>query len=136
MSFAESYLDFMLCVLVADGVLHENEKQLFSEMLDNSGVNSQLRNKYEVIMNDHVSVSSEEYLVQIVKEIDPDQLPVMIRDAYLMASIDGNVHESEIAVINKFLKIIGMPDERFEEIREWALVSVEHLKRSKALFAF
>lgn len=58
----------------------------------------------------------------------------MIRDAYLMSDADGDIHPSEIDVINRFLRYAGIPEERFEEIEMWARESIAHLKRGVILF--
>ncbi len=134
MTFAEKYLDLMFCVLIADGIIDEKEKALFYSMLDNSGINEALRHKYEAMFSGPVITDYEQYLLKASQNITSEQLTSMVRDGYLMAAIDENIDETEVAAINRFLELSGIPKERFDRIKKWSLEGIEHLKRGIELF--
>lgn len=133
MNFAEKYLDVMMCVLMADKRIDENEKKLFYSMLDNSDINEALRNKYEALLALPVITGCEEYLIKASQNITAEQLAAIVKDAYLMAAIDRNIDETEILVINRFLELSGIPQERFDQIKEWSIEGIDHLKRGMIL---
>jgi len=94
-----------------------------------------LRHKYEDMLSVPVVTDFEQYLLKASQNINSEQLASMVKDAYLMAAIDENIDETEVAVINRFLELAGIPKERFERIKEWSLEGMDHLKRGLELFS-
>jgi tellurite resistance protein len=136
MNLTKSYLDLMFCVLIADGHFDEKEKTLFNELLDSAEIDDAIKNEYLNLFKDEKTKDIDELLESMFNSITANfsQLAVFTRDAYLMASIDGNIGDSEAKVINSFLKSMGIPDDRFEQIKEWAIESIELFHKGEKLF--
>ena len=49
MKYVECYLDLLLSVLLADGKIDEDEKSLFYQIIENSGIDEHIKNKYQDI---------------------------------------------------------------------------------------
>ncbi len=136
MEFAEKYLGLMYCVLMADGIVHEKETKLFIDMMDNSGIAPELRQKYENMLDINATVPDFDALLSTIAEgTNCEQLVAMVKDAYIMSSIDEVVVESELEMIKKFLKLANIPESRHEEIQAWGFEGIDHLKKGKVLLS-
>jgi hypothetical protein len=50
-----------------------------------------------------------------------------------MAASDGEIHDTEIALLRRFLVVAGVPDERFPEVDQWARQSLALAHRGTLL---
>ncbi len=118
----EQYLDFMLCILRADGVVDPDEKRhLLSLMVSGLKLESSLVDKYtrELDREDWGEATDAE-LRAIGEGLDASSLAHLVRDGYGMAASDGEIHETEIRVIQRFLVACGIPGDRLPDIDLWA----------------
>lgn len=131
----EQYLDFMLYVLRADGVVDREEKRhLLSMMVDGMKLHPDLVKKYrDALELDEWPAVSDEQLAAVCAGLDSSSLAHLVRDAYSMAASDGEIHDSELTLLRRFLVVAGVPDERFPEIDQWARQSLALAHRGTLL---
>ncbi len=132
----EQYLDLMLCVLRADGVVDPKEKmQFLTVMVEGLQLRPELVHRYRSALDqeDWPELSDEE-LAALGRGLDPGSLGHMVKDAYSMAGADGSIDSSEVKVVHRFLKAVGIPEERLPAIDNWARVSLEVAQKGQALF--
>lgn len=132
----EQYLDFMLAMVRADGVVDREEKnQLVTMMVEGLGLREDLVSRYrEALEADSWPQPSDEELAAIGEGLSPASLGQLVRDAYAMAAADGNIGEAELALVRRFLAANGIPEERFPGIDEWARISLEVAHKGERLF--
>jgi uncharacterized tellurite resistance protein B-like protein len=131
----EQYLDFMLYVLRADGVVDREEKRhLLSMMVDGMKLHPELVQKYR----DALELSqwpevSDEQLSAVARGLDASSLAHLVRDAYSMAASDGEIHAAELELLRRFLSLAGVPEERFPQVDQWARQSLALAHRGTLL---
>lgn len=131
----EQYLDFMLYILRADGVVDRQEKvHMLGLMMNGLQLNDELLEKYqkELDREDWEPVTDEE-LKAVTDGLDPSSLAHLVRDGYSLAGSDGEIHEAELNVIKRCLVVSGIPEERFYEVDSWARQSLALAHRGTLL---
>jgi uncharacterized tellurite resistance protein B-like protein len=123
----EKYLQFMIHLMRADGRVDQDEKRhMMSLMVDGLKLDPTLTARYRAALEEkEFSEPSDEQLSSIFKGLDPASLAHLVRDAYGMAGADGEIHESELRLLQRSLAIAGVPESRFENIDAWARHSLE-----------
>jgi uncharacterized tellurite resistance protein B-like protein len=131
----EQYLDFMLYILRADGVVDRQEKvHLLQMMVDGLKLNADLLNKYKSrLESDDWQPVTDEQLKAVTVGLDPSSIAHLVRDGYSLAASDGEIHKAELSVIKRCLKVSGIPEERFEEVDLWARQSLALAHRGTLL---
>jgi len=132
---AERYMNVMLCVLMADGRVEDEERELFLDMLASVGLREDLVQQYRDYFLHSSAIDTETMLGDAVSGVDAETLAWIAEDAYVMADVDGCISPEEITMINRFLQRAGVPPERLEDVRDWGLESLDLQKRGQALFA-
>ncbi|MGE0491014.1 MAG: TerB family tellurite resistance protein [Vulcanimicrobiota bacterium] len=132
----EQYLDLMLHVLRADGVVDPAEREKFMAiMVEGLQLRPELVERYRKALecSDWTEVSDDE-LAALGEGLEPGSIAHMVKDAYAMAEADGNFDVSELVLVRRFLKAIGIPETRMEAIDNWARVSLEVARKGERLF--
>lgn len=131
----EQYLDFMLYILRADGVIDREEKRhLLSMMVDGMRLHPDLVRKYlEALEQEQWPPVSDEQLRAVCQGLDSSSLAHLVRDAYSMAASDGEIHEAELDLLRRLLIVAGVPPERFGEVDQWARQSMALAHRGTLL---
>jgi len=136
MSFVENYLDFMICILRADGTIKQEEVHLFNKMLVQVGIKETLRRKYSrLVSKKSPSIPVTKTIARIAKTANQTQLGYIVRDAFAMAESDGAVAKAELDLILKLLDKAGIPKSRFPKIKRWGLEYVDHTRLLESMFA-
>ncbi len=132
----EQYLDFMICILRADGVVDPAErKHLLALMVGGMKLESSLVERYRGELERAAwSAPTDSELEEIGAGLDDGSLAHLVRDGYGLAASDGEIHRSELALIQRFLRVNGVPAERFEDIDRWARQSLALAHRGTVLF--
>ena len=136
MRFSEMYLDLMVCVLLADNRVDRGEKKLFLQMLNMFGVDRELQQKYEQLLDKETYLDSDQVVTEIAKVLDPETLTWLVRDAFLMANADGIVSPEEVEVVDKLLEKAKVPEDLYEQIHSWGMESIAMLERGYSLFTY
>lgn len=131
----EQYLDFMMYVLRADGVVDRNEKvHMLGLMVDGLQLDPELIEKYkQELEKDEWEPVTDEELLKVTEGLEPSSLAHMVKDAYSLAASDGVIHEAEISVVRRCLKVRGIPLEKFSDIDLWARQSLALAHRGTLL---
>jgi len=132
MNIINDYLDFMVCVIKADGITRKKEFTLFIGMMKNMGISSSTQNKYKKILFAKNEIDVDAILTRVAK--NTSVLPWFIRDAFLMADIDGKISAEEITVTRQLLEKSGYSPKQFTKIKQWGLEYVKHSKTGLKLF--
>jgi len=123
------YLDFMVCVLQADGEVHEMERQLLGALMANFCLSQEMIDTYNKKLDTIDEKNIDETLERVAKGIDRMTLTCITRDAYIMAGIDENFHPAEMKLIRTFLEKAGIPEDRLDIIESWGRETFLSLKR-------
>lgn len=135
MSRAESYFDFMVCALRADGTVTQEEKaHLLRSLFEGLEMRSELVQRYTEALSAEAWADPEEVVRRIAQDLDPVGLIGVVRDAYIMASADHEITDAEVSIIRSLLKTAGIPEDRFAEIDAWGREAVAHVRRGAVLF--
>jgi uncharacterized tellurite resistance protein B-like protein len=131
----EQYLDFMLYILRADGVVDREEKRhLLSLMVDGMKLQPELVARYRCALEQSQWPEvSDQQLATVAHGLDASSLAHLVRDAYSMAASDGEIHQAEVALLQRFLRVAGIPEERFDQIDQWARQSLALAHRGTLL---
>lgn len=133
-SRTERYLDFMLCILRADGVVTAEEQEYWlSSLIDDASLSAELQAKYRQLVTQKEWSNLDDQIQAIGQGLDPSTLAGMVRDAYITASLVGNLGEAEVEVVRKLLRAAGVSEDLFESVEAWAREGVAHLKRGYRL---
>jgi uncharacterized tellurite resistance protein B-like protein len=76
---------------------------------------------------------SDQQLAAVCHGLDASSLAHLVRDAYSMAASDGEIHEAEIVLLQRFLTVAGIPEERFAQVDQWARQSLALAHRGTLL---
>lgn len=122
----EQYLDFMIYILRADGVVDAEEKRhMLSIMVDGMKLDPNLVNRYkDILESQEWSEVTDAQLKAVAEGLDASSLGHLVRDAYAMAAADGEIHEAEIGIVKRLLVVAGIPADRFEKVDLWARQSL------------
>lgn len=131
----EQYLDFMLYMMRADGVIDREEKRhLLSMMVDGMKLHPDIVARYrEALEQSEWSQVSDEQLRDVGHGLDSSSLAHLVRDAYSVAATDGEIHEAELELLRRFLSVAGIPEDRFPQIEQWARQSLALAHRGTLL---
>lgn len=131
----EQYLDFMLYILRADGVVDRQEKTHMLElMVHGLKLESSLIDKYKgELEREAWTPVTDEQLKAVTEGLDPSSLAHLVRDGYGLAASDGEIHEAEVGIIKRSLVVAGIPEDRFSQIDLWARQSLALAHRGTLL---
>ncbi len=128
-----NYLDFMACVLLADGVVEDNELMTFVSMLRQMGMREEVEVKYSNILRDPTLLNPQTVIASVARFSEDRLLQWILRDSYIMAASDGDISQEELALIDNLLAAVGIPEEQREKIHQWGRELIEHAKRGQEL---
>lgn len=133
----EQYLDFMLYVLRADGVVDRMEKlHMLNLMVEGLKLEPALIEKYKTeLEKKEWEPVTDEQLEAVMSGLEPSSLAHLVRDAYGLAASDGEIHDAEISVVRRGLRVAGIPAERFAEVDLWARQSLALAHRGTLLLS-
>lgn len=131
----EQYLDFMIYVLRADGVVDRQEKvHMLGLMVNGLKLEPSLIEKYKTeLEKDDWEPVTDEQLKNATEGLSPSSLAHLVKDAYGLAASDGDIHEAEISIVRRALNLVGVSPERFAEIDLWARQSLALAHRGTLL---
>lgn len=133
--FAYDYLDYLFCILNADGVIHEREAEFFADILNNLGMQDKLVDHYnQILLGRALFPILSDTTTRIVENRKSSEIAYIVRDAFLLAGIDGEVHEAELTVIRNLLKKLGLSDDIILSIEDWGYDYINHTNLGLELF--
>jgi len=110
-----TYLKTMAAIAAADGNIHESETAYFNHMMELFNIPESSR------MFIRQNLKNPPKLGPLLKEITDKKLKnQIVRDAYLMAYIDEEMHPNESEALQTIAGIFKLSDEQVELISRWA----------------
>ena len=120
----EQYLNLFIYVIRADGIVDDEELGQLQALLRQRCTEPLTEEELAAIAlrltGEGPSRPSDDDLVKAGVGIDDRTLMLLIRDAYTLATSDGQVDVAEIQTLRRFLRLQGVPIERFADIDLWA----------------
>ena len=133
MKAATNYLDFMACMLLADGVVDDNELTTFVSMLQQMGAKEAVEMRYSNILREPDLLNPRAVIASVARFSEDRLLHWIIRDSYIMAASDGDISKEEIALVDDLLTALGIPESQREAIHQWGRELTEHIRQGQAL---
>lgn len=136
-SQSEQYTSLLIHLVRADGIIAKDEesvlRRLLSERLVNPPDAVRLQGIRERLTASGPAQPSDADLLSAGHGMDAHTLCHLVRDAYRLAASDGEVHATEIKTMRRYLRLVGIPIERFADIDLWARRADASLEIGQAL---
>ena len=134
---AEQYISLMVYIIRADGIVDDDEQSgllgLLNERLETPLDEEQIKAVVERLTAEGAATATDQELIQAGHGIDTHTLCHLVRDAYSLAASDGEIHGSEVKTMRRYLRLIGIPIERFADIDMWARRPLDNFALGKDL---
>lgn len=136
MSLLRDYLDYLICIMFADGSILEDEAGLFADTLEKTGLQDEVVQHYQNIVSGKSPYpNADEVIARIINNRDKTETMYIVRDAFLMADSDGEIHASEKHLITDLLSRLGFSSEKQEEAFKWGRYYIDNTYQGKLLFS-
>lgn len=120
----EQYINLMVYMVRSDGVVDDDEKtgllNLLKERMETPLDDEQTREVLRRLDGDGPSAPTDAELLAAGSGIGIHTLSLLVCDAYSLAASDGEIHSKEVQTIRRYLRLIGIPLQRFADIDMWA----------------
>lgn len=120
----EQYINLMVYVIRADGIVDDEETSglfsLLEQRLETPLDDEQKNAILERLSADGPAQATDDQLVAAGKGIGNHTLSLLVCDAYSLAAADGEIHDKEVVTVRRYLRLIGVPIDRFADIDMWA----------------
>lgn len=114
------HLELLACVARADGAVSVEEALAIRSFMDSSGTALQDVLRVNRLLDMRHAVDVEAVVRAITAQASPWTLAEAIRDAYVIASVDGEVSGHEIQAVERLFEILGLPAEHRAKLHRWA----------------
>lgn len=135
----EQYLNLLVYVIRADSIIDDQEigqlQVLLRARCPEPLSDEELTRIAARLTAEGPAKATDDELVKAGFGIDDHTLMLLVRDAYSLASSDGEVDGSEIQTLRRFLRLHGIPVERFANIDLWARNPEADLETGVALLS-
>lgn len=134
---AEQYIALMVHLIRADGIVDDEEQSgllgLLSLRLEAPLSEEETLAVVERLVAAGPPEATDDQLVAAGQGIDNHTLCHLVRDAYALAASDGEIHGAEIKTMRRYLRLVGIPIERFADIDMWARGPAENFHLGESL---
>lgn len=135
MTKIERGLYLVTAIIVVDGHVHPEERELFELMVENLGVALDTVNHLRMVLDGAVAFDVEETIQQIARGVGSSEIAELVREGYLTAAVDGSIDQAECAVIDRLLSAAGIPEARWPLLHAWGRMCVEQMTLGVGLLA-
>ena len=125
----KGYAEIMVIIASADGALVKEELAIIEALMGRSMMHPEMR------VDIRNMLEKPPNLELVISKLNPIVLKVALRDAILVAAVDGEYDSSELKVIKALAKAAGVRKSELSELFEWVKagwewhkLSFEHLK--------
>ena len=133
----EQYINLLIYVVRADGIVDDDEiaqlQTLLRARCSAPLADEELEQIAQRLTADGPAQATDDDLVKAGYGIDDHTLMLLIRDAYSLASSDGEIDAAEVQTLRRFLRLHGIPLERYANIDMWARQPEADLEAGVAL---
>lgn len=134
---SEQYISLMVHLIRADGIVDDDEQSgllgLLEERLETPLSAEAMTALQERLGATGPTPASDQELLEAGRGIDALTLCCLVRDAYALAASDGEIHRSEVSTIRRYLRLAGIPLDRFADIDLWARTNSDNLEVGQRL---
>jgi uncharacterized tellurite resistance protein B-like protein len=116
----EFYFQFLACVARADGRVSPAEQDAVQAAVAASGLEPAIVERLGQILDLSRPFDVEALLVRAARSLSPTLLAEVLRDAYAMALLDGELHPREIALVDRLLDVAGVTERGRTVLHAWA----------------
>ncbi|RJU79967.1 MAG: TerB family tellurite resistance protein [Candidatus Poseidoniales archaeon] len=117
MDFAQEdvtgYAELMVIVASADGALVKEEMAIIEALMGRCMMHPEMR------VNIRNMLENPPALDLVVSRLNPVVLKIALRDAMLVAAVDGEYDDSEIKIIKALAKAAGVRKKELSALFEW-----------------
>lgn len=114
------YFEIMACVARADGRIAPEEQKSLAEAIASSGLDTGSVARVNAILDLTREVDTREIVARVAKTLPVAALVEVLRDAYVVALLDGELDPREVAFLESLLEEVGVPERRRAAIHTWA----------------
>jgi uncharacterized tellurite resistance protein B-like protein len=126
---AKGYAQIMIIVASADGALVKEELAMIESLMGRSMMHPEMR------VDIRTMLEKPPKLQMVMDRLTPVVLKIALRDAILVAAVDGEYDSEEIKILKLIAKGAGVKKKELSELFEWVKagwewhkLSFEHLK--------
>jgi uncharacterized tellurite resistance protein B-like protein len=109
----KAYAELMVIVASADGSLVREELAIIEALMGRSMMHPEMRVDVRKMLENPPSLDL------VIDSLSPVVLKIALRDAILVAAVDGEYDDSELAVIKRIAKAAGIQKKQLSEMFEW-----------------
>ena len=107
------YAELMVIVASADGALVKEELAIIEALMGRCMMHPEMR------VNIRNMLENPPALDLVVSRLNPVVIKIALRDAMLVAAVDGEYDDSEIKIINALAKAAGVRKKELSALFEW-----------------
>jgi uncharacterized tellurite resistance protein B-like protein len=115
-----NHLELLACVARADGEVSVEEALALKSFMESAGMPEVAVSRVAALLRGDESIDVDAVVGSFARAATPWMLAEAIRDAYVIASVDGEVDASEISLVEKIFDLAGIPSEHRMKLHRWA----------------
>ena len=115
----KGYAEIMVIIASADGALVKEELAIIEALMGRSMMHPEMR------VDIRNMLEKPPNLELVISKLNPIVLKVALRDAILVAAVDGEYDSSELKVIKALAKAAGVRKSELSELFEWVKAGLE-----------
>jgi len=123
----EAYARILALVAMADGTVKREELALYEERMARLLIHPDTRAVYRTFLSEQSSIQ------EVVSGVDDYTILAAIRDALLMAKIDGEIHSEEVRTIQQIVDGSHIPSNRLNAMHDWVDEGLEWMAKGERL---
>jgi len=120
----KGYAEIMVIIASADGALVKEELAIIEALMGRSMMHPEMR------VDIRNMLEKPPNLELVISKLNPIVLKVALRDAILVAAVDGEYDSSELKVIKALAKAAGVRKSELSELFEWVKAGWEWHNKS------
>ena len=114
------HLELLACVARSDGDVSVEEALAIRSFMDSAGTSLEDVQRVSMLLDVKSDIDVESVLARLAKECTAWSLAEAIRDAYIIASADGEVTKHEISTVERLFELLNLTMEHRAKLHRWA----------------
>jgi len=127
-------LTLVVAVILADGQVSPEERELFELMVENLGLEEAKVHPFRQALAGDSSFDLEQGVVKAANGVGWNEAAEMVRNAYVVAHVDQSVDVAEARVIDPFLRAAGLDEKQLPAAHAWGRMAAQHMVLAEAVF--
>ena len=114
------HLELLACVARSDGDVSVEEALAIRSFMDSSSTSVEDVQRINLLLSPSNDIDVEVVVRRLAADSTPWMLAQAIRDAYVIASVDGEVTRNEIATVERLFDILDLAMDHRAKLHRWA----------------